>query len=148
MIWKYPVSSSSLSKSAAVMPEVRGEWLWADRQPAQKYAEDNLFCILWSFNTTRELFKWHSLPEDCCWPCPSVYNNRATIFRWLLPAGWRTMLQLRSSCFLNMTMSSLYSNVLHSHQIAFQYLMAPLWCGQTGDLHQCSAANKAATVWR
>ncbi len=20
------------------------------------------------------IFKWHSLPEYCCWPCPSLYN--------------------------------------------------------------------------
>ncbi len=26
----------------------------------------------WEFNTNRALFKHHSLPEYCCWPCPSL----------------------------------------------------------------------------
>ncbi len=32
-------------------------------------------------------FKHHSLPEYCCWPCPSLYDYSVSIFRWLLPAG-------------------------------------------------------------
>ncbi len=33
------------------------------------------------------LFKRHSLPENCCWPCPSLYDYSVPIFWWLLPAG-------------------------------------------------------------
>ncbi len=29
----------------------------------------------------------HSLPEYCCWPCPSLYDYSVPIFWWLLPAG-------------------------------------------------------------
>ncbi len=32
-------------------------------------------------------FKRHSLPEYCCWPCPSLYDYSIPIFWWLLPAG-------------------------------------------------------------
>ncbi len=32
-------------------------------------------------------FKQHSLPEYCCWPCPSLYDYSVPIFWWLLPAG-------------------------------------------------------------
>ncbi len=32
-------------------------------------------------------FKCHSLPEYCCWPCPSLYDYSVPIFWWLLPAG-------------------------------------------------------------
>ncbi len=32
-------------------------------------------------------FKSHSLPEYCCWPCPSLYDYSVPIFWWLLPAG-------------------------------------------------------------
>ncbi len=33
------------------------------------------------------LFKRHSLPEYCCWPCPSLYDYSVPIFWWLLLAG-------------------------------------------------------------
>ncbi len=47
--------------------------------------------------------------------------------------------------FLNMTMSSLYSNGLHSHQISIS--RAPLGCG-TGDSHHgCAAEKSTATAW-
>ncbi len=32
-------------------------------------------------------FKHHSLPDYCCWPCPSLYDYSVPIFWWLLPAG-------------------------------------------------------------
>ncbi len=32
-------------------------------------------------------FKRHSLPEYCCWPCPSLYDYSVPIFWWLLPAA-------------------------------------------------------------
>ncbi len=32
-------------------------------------------------------YKRHSLPEYCCWPCPSLYDYSVPIFWWLLPAG-------------------------------------------------------------
>ncbi len=48
--------------------------------------------------------------------------------------------------FLNITMSSLYSNGLHSHQISIN--RASLGCGGTRDSHHgCSADKSAATVW-
>ncbi len=32
-------------------------------------------------------FKRHSLPEYCCWPCPSLYDYSVHIFWWLIPEG-------------------------------------------------------------
>ncbi len=37
-------------------------------------------------STNRALFKCHSLPEYCCWPCPSLDDYSVPIFWWLLPA--------------------------------------------------------------
>ncbi len=37
-------------------------------------------------STNWALFKRHSLPEYCCWPCPSLYDYSVIIFWWLLPA--------------------------------------------------------------
>ncbi len=39
------------------------------------------------FSTNWASFKRHSLPEYCCWPCPSLYDYSVPIFLWLLPAG-------------------------------------------------------------
>ncbi len=38
-------------------------------------------------STNWALFKRHSLPEYCCWPCPSLYDYSVPIFWCLLPAG-------------------------------------------------------------
>ncbi len=37
-------------------------------------------------STNWALFKCHSLPEYCCWPCPSLYDYSVPIFWWMLPA--------------------------------------------------------------
>ncbi len=66
--------------------------------------------------------KRHSLPEYCCWPCPSLYDYSVPIFWCTSSRIMHHVTKLKSSQtgFLNMTMSSLYSNVLHSHQISIQ----------------------------
>ncbi len=57
-----------------------------------------------------------------------------------------TKIKSSQTGFLNMTMSSLYSNGLHSHQISIN--RAALGCGGTGDSHHgCTADKSAATVW-
>ncbi len=57
-----------------------------------------------------------------------------------------TKLKSPQTGFLNMTMSSLYSNSFHSHQISIVW--APLGCGRTGDSHHgCAADKSAATAW-
>ncbi len=43
--------------------------------------------FLGTLNTNWALFKCHSLPEYCCWSCPSLYDYSVPIFWWLLPAG-------------------------------------------------------------
>ncbi len=66
--------------------------------------------------------KRHSLPEYCCWPCPSLYDYSVPIFWCTSSRIMHHVTKLKSSQtgFLNMTMSSLYSNGLHSHQISIQ----------------------------
>ncbi len=55
-----------------------------------------------------------------------------------------TKLKSSQTGFLNMTMSSLYSNNLHSPQISID--RAPLGCGGTGALHHGRAADKSAAT--
>ncbi len=55
-----------------------------------------------------------------------------------------TQLKSSQTGFLNMKMSSLYSNDLHSHQISIN--RAPLGCGGTGDSHHERAADKSAAT--
>ncbi len=55
-----------------------------------------------------------------------------------------TKLKSSQTGFLNMTMSLLYSNSLHSHQISIN--RAPLGCGGTGDSHHGCAADKSAAT--
>ncbi len=78
--------------------------------------------FLGTLNTNWALFKCHSLPEYCCWPCPSLYDysvpsSDATSSRIMHHV---TKLKSSQTGFLNMTISSLYSNGLHSHQISIQ----------------------------
>ncbi len=57
-----------------------------------------------------------------------------------------TKIKSSQTGFLNMTMSSLYSNGLHSHEISIN--RAHLGCGGTGDSHHgCAADKSAATAW-
>ncbi len=79
-------------------------------------------------------FKRHSLPEYCCWPCPSLYDYSVPIF-WCYFSRimHRHKAQIISDWFLEHAMSSLYSNDLHSHQISIN--RAPLGCGGTRDSH-------------
>ncbi len=68
-------------------------------------------------STNWAAFKRHSLPEYCCWPCPSLYDYSVPIFWCTSRRIMHHVTKLKSSQtgFLNMTMSSLYSNGLHNH---------------------------------
>ncbi len=75
-----------------------------------------------SLSTNWALFKHHSLPEYCCWPCPSLYDYSVPSSDASSSRIMHHVTKLKSSQtgFLNMTMSSLYSNSLHNHQISIQ----------------------------
>ncbi len=75
-----------------------------------------------SLSINRASFKHHSLPEYCFWPCPSLYDYSVHIFWCTSSRIMHHVTKIKSSQtgFLNMTMSSLYSNDLHSHQISIQ----------------------------
>ncbi len=93
-----------------------GCWWWCNG------VGDIFFAHFGPLSTNWALFKHHSLPEYCCWPCPSLYDysvpssdaNSSRIMHHV------TKLKSSQTGFLNMTMSSLYSNGLHSHQISIQ----------------------------
>ncbi len=77
---------------------------------------------LWPLNTNWALFKHHSLPEYCCWPCHPLWLQCIHLLMATSSRIMHHVTKLKSSQtgFLNMTMSSLYSNGLHSHQISIQ----------------------------
>ncbi len=66
-------------------------------------------------------FKRHSLPEYCCWPCPSLYDYSVSIFWCTSSRIMHHVTKLKSSqtVFFNITMSSLYSNGLQSPGAGF-----------------------------
>ncbi len=108
------------------------------------------------------IFSWHFGPLSTNWASFKrhvywVLLLTMSIPLWLqcthllMPTSSRIMhhvTKFKSSQtgFLNMKMSSLYSNGLHSHQISIN--RASLGCGGTGDSHHVCAADKsAATAW-
>ncbi len=104
--------------------------------------------FLGTLSTNWASFKHHSLPEYCWWPCPSLYDYSVPIFWCTSSRIIQHVTKIKSSQtgFLNMTMSSLYSNGLHSHQISIN--RAPLRCDGTRDSHHgCADDKSGATVW-
>ncbi len=78
-------------------------------------------------------FKHHSLPEYCCWPCPSLHDYSSHRLMATSSSIMHHVTKLKSSQtgFLNMTRSSLYSNGLHIHQISIQKsTIGMLWNGR------------------
>ncbi len=131
-------------KAWIILPCLNGSgcWWWCNG------VRDIFLAHFGSLSTNWASFKRHSLPEYCCWPCPSLYDysvpsSDATSSRIMHHV---TKLKSSQTGFLNMTMSSLYSNVLHSHQISIN--RAALGCGGTRDSHHgCADDKSTATVW-
>ncbi len=57
------------------------------------------------FSTNWASFKCHSLPEYCCWPCPSLYDYSVPIFWWLRDAIMSIWSKISEECFLNLVES-------------------------------------------
>ncbi len=93
--------------------------------------------------------KRHSLPEYCCWLCPSFYDYSVPIFWWLLPAGQCTVSQSSNHLSLvSWTWQWVHFTQMASTVTRSQSNRAPLGCGGTGDSHHGRAADKsAATAW-
>jgi len=74
-------------------------------------------------------FKFHNLPEYCCWPCLSLYDHSVPSSDAASSRITHHVTKLKSSqtSFLNTTMSSLYSNGFHSHQISIQQSTFGMW---------------------
>ncbi len=88
-------------------------------------------------STNWALFKRHSLPEYCFWPCPSLYDYSVPIFWWLLPAGKCTMPQSWNHLRLvSWTWRWVHYTQMASTVTRSQSNRAPLGCGGTGDCHQ------------
>ncbi len=80
-----------------------------------------------------------------------VHVFMSTVYPFLMATSSRIMhhatkLKSPQTGFLNMTMSSLYSNGLHSHQISIRKSTFGMWWN--GRVHHGCAADKSAeTVW-
>ncbi len=98
--------------------------------------------------TNWALFKCHSLPEYCCWPCPSfmttVYPSSDDYFQQDNAPCHKA--QIISDWFLWQWVhfTQMVSTVTRS-----QSNRAPLGCGGTGYSRSigCAADKSAATVW-
>ncbi len=104
-------------KAWIILPCLNGSgWWWCSG------VGDVVLAHFGSFSTNWALFKRHSLPEYCSWPCPSLYDYSVHIFWCTSSRIMHHVTKIKSSQtgFLNITMSSLYSNDLHSHQISIQ----------------------------
>ncbi len=93
-------------------------------------------------------FKRHSLPEYCCWPCPSLYDYSVPIF-WCYfqqnnaPSQSSNHLRLVSWTWQWVHFTQTASTVTRS-----QSNRASLGCGGTRDSHHgCADDKSAATVW-
>lgn len=76
----------------------------------------NIFLALFGLlHNKLAMFKCHSLTAYHCMCFLSLCDHIVSILRRLLPAGWKTMLQIKN---INTSMSSLYSDALLSHQIS------------------------------
>ncbi len=90
----------------------------------------------------------HSLPEYCCWPCPSLYDYSVPIF-WCYfqqnnaPSQSSNHLRLVSWTWQWVHFTQMASTVTRS-----QSNRAALGCGGTRDSHHGCADDKSAeTVW-
>ncbi len=92
---------------AWIYPWKHGWWWWC------KGVGDIFLAHFGPLSTNWASFKHHSLPEYFCWPCPSLYDYSVPIFWWRI-MHHVTKLKSSQTGFLNMTMSSLYSNGLQS----------------------------------
>ena len=66
-------------------------------------------------STSWASFKNHNVPEYCCWPCSSFYDQCTHLMIATSSRIMHHLTNLKSSqtCFLNMTMTLLYSIGLH-----------------------------------
>ncbi len=94
-------------------------------------------------------FKLHSLPEYCCWPCPSLYDYSVPIF-------WCYFQQDNAPCHKAQIISDLFLE----HDNEFTLLKWPpqspdlnpigisihLGCGAIKKLHHRCAADKSAAT--
>ncbi len=69
-------------KHGSILPCLNGSgWWWCNG------VGDIFLAHFGHLSTNWASFKRPSLPEYCCWPCPSLYDYSVPIFWWLLPAG-------------------------------------------------------------
>ncbi len=69
-----------------------------------------------ALSTSWASFKCHSLPEYCCWPCPSLYDYSVPIF-------WCLLQQDNAPCHKAQIISDWFLETwqwVHSHQISIQ----------------------------
>ncbi len=70
-------------KHGSILPCLNGSgWWWWCNGVGGIFLAHFEYQLSTHLSTNWALFKRHSLPEYCCWPCPSLYD-----FWWLIPAG-------------------------------------------------------------
>ncbi len=130
-------------KAWIILPCLNGSgWWWCNG------AEDIFLAHFGSLSTNWASFKHHSLHRVLLLTTSIPLWLQCTIFWCTSSRIIHHVTKLKSSQtgFLNMTMSSLYSNGLHSLQISIN--RAALGCGGTRDSHHgCADDKSAATVW-
>ncbi len=96
-------------------------------------------------STNWALFKHHSLPEYCCWPCPSLYDYSVPIFFSRIMHHVTSSNQLR---LVSWTWQWVHFTQMASTVTISQSNRAHLGCGGMGDLyHGCAADKSASTAW-
>ncbi len=95
-------------------------------------------------------FKHHSLPEYCCWPCPSLYDYSVPIFWCYFQQHNAPSQSSNHPRLVSWTYQCFHFTQMASTVTRSQSSRAPLGCGGTGDSHHGCAATFckfAATVW-
>ncbi len=132
-------------KHGSILPCLNGSgwWWWCNGVGDIFLAHFGLLVL----STNWALFKHHSLPEYCCWPCSSLYD-------YIVPIFWCYFQQDNASChkaqiirLVSWTWQWVHFTQMASTVTRSQSNRAPLGCGGTGDLHHgCAACSNCVML--
>lgn len=98
------------------------------------WMDDSLVCF-WVLHWT--MFKWRSLPEPCCWPCPTRRDPSRPSSDGYFPQNKHPHHKAQTTlnqCIDHCTVSGPQPN------------RVPLWCGETWESYHRLAANQPHDV--
>ncbi len=124
----------------SILPRLKGSgWCWWCNGVG-----DIFLAHFGPFSTNWASFEHHSLPEYCCWPCPSLYDHS-------VPSSDATSSMSQSSNHLRLvswTWQWVHFTQMASTVTRSQSNRASLGCGGTRDPHHgCADDKSAATAW-